>query len=114
MKIPRQWLLMMRPQKGRPTRLQQKQQQMARLQQLEPKEKNSLSGSSVGTISVRLSSAHRTGWECLVMCPLGHYTIEALHQGTHVCPPPCAQMAGHKAILWQPHLVDRAKGPCPL
>ena len=35
-------------------------------------------------------------------------------QGTHVCPPPCAQMAGHKAILWQPRLVDRAKGPCPL
>ena len=50
-------------------------------------------------------------WLCV---PLGHYTREALHQGTHVCPPPCAQMAGHKAILWQPHLVDRAKGPCPL
>ena len=50
-------------------------------------------------------------WLCV---PLGHYTREALHQGTHVCPPPCAQMAGHKAILWQPHLVDRARGPCPL
>ena len=50
-------------------------------------------------------------WLCV---PLGHYTREALPQGTHVCPPPCAQMAGHKAILWQPHLVDRAKGPCPL
>ena len=50
-------------------------------------------------------------WLCV---PLGHYPREALHQGTHVCPPPCAQMAGHKAILWQPHLVDRAKGPCPL
>ena len=45
--------------------------------------------------------------------PAGHYTREALHQGTHVCPPPCAQMAGHKAILWQPHLVDRARGPVP-
>ena len=53
----------------------------------------------------------RRVWLCV---PLGHYTREALHQGTHVCPPPCAQMAGHKAILWQPHLVDRAKGPCPL
>ena len=49
-------------------------------------------------------------WLCV---PLGHYTREALHQGTHVCPPPCAQMAGHKAILWQPHLVDIAKGLVP-
>ena len=49
-------------------------------------------------------------WLCV---PLGHYTREALHQGTRVCPPPCAQMAGHKAILWQPHLVDRAKGLVP-